>query len=104
MLVTVRVTADLIATGHPRDQCWCPLALAIGLHLRPGVEVRVTNGRVFLRDSPGRWPMFWRLGGVRLPYEALWWVAAYDQFYGVDPIEFELEIPARWLKEAREVA
>jgi len=92
--ITVRVTQEHIDRGIPYDSCACPIAISLhemaengklGLHAWSWI---VDQGYVFfshIHDVNN---------ASRLPNIADEFISAFDSGRPVNPIEFELEVPA----------
>ena len=88
--ITVNVTQELIDSGEPENECWCPLALGISDALgRDPIEesVEVFDKHVRIRTSNGG------IVAVELPETAQNFLVDYDNEGDGSPLSFELEIP-----------
>ena len=86
---TFEVTQDHIDRGHPVEAASCPVALAIRERY-PSVMVDGTEAGygAYYGYSDERW--------VTLPEDVRWFVREFDSGKPVEPISFEIEIPAMW--------
>lgn len=84
MKVRISVTADDITRGRADDCMHCPVALAIGRALLPGVHVAVGPEAMSLGPAQVR---------VRLPWAAQNFIFRFDGGQPVQPFEFGLDVP-----------
>ncbi len=91
----IKVTQDHIDVGRRKCTSECPIALAVASIVRPVVEPRVYTRSIMLRktDPTERGIDF------TLPQAAVDFIASFDAKMDVDPIEFDLDIPADFLKD-----
>jgi hypothetical protein len=82
---TIRVTLDDIALGLPSNCSKCPVAIAA---TKAGVERAQINTGLLFGYVSGRHFI------ARLPERVDRWVGSFDAGYHVDPITFDVEMPA----------
>lgn len=93
-MTQINVTQDDIDKGSPRDCCSCPIAFAVSRVVRPDVPVSVGIYQLVIRDHEGT-------VHIRLPQIAEYFRREFDRDgkSAVSPIQFELDIPERFLRE-----
>lgn len=97
MFVTINVTEEDIRQGVPCRSYSCPIALAIGRRVKPGIGVGVGHLNMIVTDGS-------QLGlSVPVPFEARRFVRAFDFHEAVEPFSFGVDIPEQYLKESANV-
>lgn len=83
MTMRIEVTAEDIARGEPRNECWCPVARAI---------TRAADLPAIVHDDV--WCVYDSMEGpYALPEEATTFIARFDKGAPVQPFAFEIEEP-----------
>ena len=99
-MINVNVKANHIADGRPGHPCRCPVALALSDLVNNEHIVAVTQGLIIVSQK-----RYDRLDGLAdayvqsTPVHVLDFIWHYDQGIEVDPIEFDIDIPKRLLKD-----
>ena len=88
MKKSVTISRTHIRLGK-RSQCLeCPVAIAMGAHVKPNVAVSIGHAFGFwINGGDGR------LLETPIPGEVLDWACKYDKNYHMEPFTFEAEIP-----------
>ena len=73
----IKVTAEHIKNGQPRNNCACPIALAVDEQMK--VKSVVTTYAIFISNTR-----------YVLPDAAKAFISAFDSLEQVEPFEFEL--------------
>ena len=92
-MTTIKLTQFYIDNGKRRSCRECPIALAILDVLDTGVSIKVDHGSIRLKRYHDL-----KSTEVMLPKAACGFIALFDRQYEVSPFDFELDIPAQYLK------
>lgn len=109
----IKVTAEHIDKGRAVDCNLCPVALAINAVLKPPYRAETRYGRTDFYNNdevPMNTPPYWgplldaphdlnAINSMNHPQEVYDFIHNFDRLQPVVPSEFELAIPAEYLKE-----
>lgn len=103
MRVKIQVTAEHVKTGRRRNCGYCPVAMAMNVHLKEGFYGFAGTSEVWInRTPPPEDPNDTSLHEVErswdMPRKIVEWVACFDACCQGSPISFILDIPKKYLK------
>jgi hypothetical protein len=98
MKVTVKVTQEDIDQGYIKCAYSCALARAINILLNRMYRSGITGKEFYIsQNTNGR-----NVKRIDLPEEVQDFIRQFDRMQSVSPFEFEVDIPAKYLREPAE--